>query len=66
MRKGFKVDVAGHPKELKFSTYRTECGHIDDGVDFWFEGEGCWTVSIEELKRIVNAVQTDWEKYGLL
>lgn len=48
------VAVQGHSKELYCSYGVSRCGNIDDGVSFRFEGEGCWVIGLDELKRLVT------------
>jgi hypothetical protein len=51
------IDVQGHPLLLRVIGLRSSCGNIEDGrgISFEFDGEGCWVIPREDLRRLVAA-----------
>lgn len=49
-----QINVQGHTKPLYCDTGVSSCGSVKDGLSFQFGDEGCWVISLEELRQLVQ------------
>lgn len=53
----YELTIAGHSRRLFVHADcigRSVCGEITDGVTFAFEGQGCWVLSLAELRELLR------------
>lgn len=51
---GYKeIRVNGHMKRLFYSPSISSCGRTTNGVAFRFEGDGCWVIDLDDLRKLV-------------
>lgn len=52
-----KINVAGHHLPLHVTSFRAECGNIEDGISFEFGDQGGWVVPLEEIESLCVAAR---------